>query len=290
MPPACTTDLTDLTLPFVQCQAVQDQATGEWRELLISRAGPGEAEGGGRLLIVLDGNLAAIPAALMLQTQSARGHGCPSPCTVVGVGYPDAALYDRSRRARDFLPALPPGSDPSVCPSGQADAFSAFLDAQLLPCLEAQQAGGFTEVGLYGHSYGGLFVLHKLMRTPGRFDAFFSISPSIWWANGWLLDQMGGAVRRCAERALFLGIGSDERALPGDDAARQAMHGERDVQGRFARLVADLQAQEARFQAETFAGEDHGSVVYPSMARAVRWLLQPEPAPTIPTTRQACPT
>jgi predicted alpha/beta superfamily hydrolase len=220
----------------------------------------------------------------MQQTRMERGLGCEPPCTVVGVGYPDVAFYDRTRRARDFLPTLPEGLDPSVCPSGQADAFSAFLDGQLLPWLEAQHAAAFTEVGLYGHSYGGLFALQKLMRAPGRFDAFFSISPSLWWANGWLLNQMGAAAERCAGHSLFLGIGSDERALPGDGAQRQAMHRERDVLGNFAGLVAHLHGQDARFQAETFAGEDHGSVVYPSIARAVRWLMQPAPGHATPET------
>lgn len=266
-----------LSLPFVEVHALQDQTTGEWRQLSISHVGPVGATIGRRLLVLLDGNLTAVPAALMQYTRMERRVGVQPTCMVVGVGYPDVRFYDRNRRTCDFLPPLPQGLDPSVWSSGQADAFSAFLDVQLLPWLEGQQGAAFSEVGLFGHSYGGLFALYKLLHQPGRFDSFFSISPSLWWADGWLLGQLNDAAERCADRTLFLGIGADERAMPGDDAQRVLLHSERDLQGRFARLVAELQNQKVRFQSETFAGEDHGSVVYPAISRAVRWLMPAQP-------------
>lgn len=267
---------TGLSLPFVQVHELKDPATGESRQLFISRVKP-TAGAAGRLLVLLDGNLSAVPAALMQHTRMERGLGDPPPCTVVGVGYPDVQFYDRARRARDYLPPMPMGLAPSAWQGGRADTFAHFLDASLLPWLEARQGAAFSEVGLFGHSYGGLFALYKLLLQLGRFDAFFSISPSLWWADGWLLDQLPGAVGRCAGRTLFLGIGADERAMPGDDAQRQALHQERDLQARFARLVAELQAQHLSFTAETFAGEDHGSVLYPAISRAVRWLMRPAP-------------
>lgn len=273
---------TGMSLPFVQVHELQDRATGEWRQLAVSHAGPAGAASGRRLLVLLDGNLSAVPAALMLHTRMERGVACLPPCTVVGVGYPGVRFYDKDRRARDYLPPLPPGLDAGAWPSGQADAFSAFLDTQLLPWLEAQQGVAYTEVGLWGHSYGGLFALYKLLHHPGRFHAFFSISPSLWWADGWLLEQLGQAGERCAGRTLFLGIGADERAMQDDAAERVALHRERDLQGRFARLIAELQDQGLHVQVETFAGEDHGSVLYPAVSRAVRWLMQP-PADNSPT-------
>ncbi|WP_180126135.1 alpha/beta hydrolase-fold protein [Rhodoferax sp. BLA1] len=265
-----------LNLPFVQVHEFLDPATGERRELFLSEA-KSTAGAAARLLVLLDGNLSAVPAALMQHARMERGLGNPPPCTVVGVGYPDVQFYDRARRTRDYLPPMPMGLDTSAWQGGRADTFAHFLDASLLPWLEARQGAAFSEVGLFGHSYGGLFALHKLLHQPGRFDAFFSISPSLWWADGWLLDQLPGAVGRCTGRTLFLGIGADERAMPGDDAQRQALHQERNLQARFARLVAELQAQHLCFTAETFAGEDHGSVLYPAISRAVRWLMRPAP-------------
>ena len=267
-------ETTGLNLPFVQVHEFLDPTTGEYRELFISDAKPSTGAAA-RLLVLLDGNLSAVPAALMQHTRMERGLGNPPPCTVVGVGYPGVQFYDRARRSRDYLPPLPIGLDTSAWQGGRADAFAHFLDASLLPWLEARQGTAFSEVALFGHSYAGLFALYKLLHLPGRFDAFFSISPSLWWANGWLLDQLPGAAGRCAGRTLYLGIGADERAMPEDDAQRQALHQERDLQARFARLVAELQARHQCFTAETFAGEDHGSVLYPAVSRAVRWLMRP---------------
>lgn len=272
-----------LDLPFVQIHELQDANTEERRQLLLSHTGPANGPAGRRLLVLLDGNVSVLPAALMLHTRMERGVGHLPPCTVVGVGYPGVRFYDRQRRARDYLPPLPPGQDATASSSGQADAFSSFLDTQLLPWLEARQGVVYTEIGLFGHSYGGLFALYKLLHHPGRFNAFFSISPSLWWAEGWLLEQLTLARERCTGRTVFLGIGADERAVPGDDEQRSALHAERDLQGRFGRLAAELQRRagaDARVQVETFAGEDHGSVLYPAVARAVRWLLQDHTTPS----------
>lgn len=276
MVPSRIGEPTGLSLPFVQVHKLKDPATGESRQLFISRVEP-SAGVAGRLLVLLDGNLSAVPAALMQHTRLERGLGCLPQCTVVGLGYPDVHFYDRERRARDYLPPLPLGLDSFTWQGGRADAFAHFLNASLLPWLEARQGAAFSEVGLFGHSYGGLFALYKLLHQPGRFDAFFSISPSLWWADGWLLEQLPGAAERCAGRTVFLGIGAEERALPSDDAQRLALHQERDLQGRFACLVAELQAQQMCFTAETFAGEDHGSVLYPAISRAIRWLMRPAP-------------
>jgi predicted alpha/beta superfamily hydrolase len=276
---------TSLQLPYVQVQDLRDQASGALRRLYISHAGHPADGPAQRLLIVLDGNLSALPAALMLQAHADRSAriacGLP-PCMVVGVGYPGVHFHDHARRARDFLPALPPGRDAQAqaWDSGAADAFADFLDGQLLPWLEAHQGSTLSDIGLYGHSYGGLFTLYKLLRQPGRFHAFFSISPSLWWAEGWLLTQLTEAGARCRGRTVYLGIGADERALPGDDAQRVAQHAHRDVQGRFAQLATELQSRtgaETRLQIETLAGEDHGSVIYPTLTRAVRWLTLAPP-------------
>lgn len=276
-------EVRHLDLPFIQVHELQDADSGERRQLLLSQAGSADGQAGCRLLVLLDGNLSAVPAALMLHTRMERGVGHLPTCTVVGVGYPGVRFYDGKRRALDYLPTLPPGQDSAVNPSGQAEAFSRFLDTQLLPWLEAQQGAPYAEIGLFGHSYGGLFALYKLLHQPGRINTYFSISPSLWWADGWLLDQLAVARERCAGRTVFLGIGDDERAMPGDDEQRMALHAERDLQGRFARLVTELQRRagaDVRIQAETFAGEDHGSVLYPALARAVRWLLRDHAIPS----------
>lgn len=279
-----------LSLPFIRVHELQDAATGRWRQLLISQTGPeGEQVGARRLLVLLDGNLSALPAALMQHTRVERGVGVLRSCTLVGIGYPGVRFYDLDRRAGDYLPPVPPGLDTSLWQGGRADLFSVFLDEQLLPWLQAQCGEAFTEIGLFGHSYGGLFTLYKLLHAPGVFNAFFSISPSLWWADGWLLRQLADAAGPGMRSRVFLGIGADERGLPGDDLQRADLHRERDLQGRFAQLVETLRSKQVPLQTEVFAGEDHGSVMYPALGRALGWLtrLPPQPQAALGGTRHA---
>jgi predicted alpha/beta superfamily hydrolase len=42
---------------------------------------------------------------------------------------------------------------------------------------------------LFGHSFGGLCVLHALFTQAIRMDVFFACSPSIWWNDSWVLQE-----------------------------------------------------------------------------------------------------
>lgn len=270
-----------LRLPWVRVEDHRDAVSGELRKLFHCHAGlPGDAPAE-RLLVLLDGNVALPPAAQMALLRLERAAVEPvSSCRIVGVGYPDVDFYDLARRSKDYLPELPPGGHPSLCESGKAKAFSRFLDEQLVPEMEARNGRRFNEVALYGHSYGGLFALYKLLFGPGRFDAFFAISPSLWWADGWVLQHLSAARQSAAGKTVFLGIGREERAHSTDSPERVALHAQRDLQARFAQLAVSLGgliSPAAQLRTEIFANEDHGSVVYPSLARAVRWAMRKQP-------------
>ncbi len=270
-----------LGLPHVWVENHRDAVSGEWRQLFLTRACVPQEAPAERLLVLLDGNVTAPPAAQMALLRLARAAAEPvSSCWVVGVGYPGVDFYDLARRAQDFLPERPAGCAPALGETGQALAFARFLDEQLLPELETRNGQRFAEVALYGHSYGGLFALCKLLFCPGRFDAFFAISPSLWWADGWVLEQLHHARSNAVGKTLFLGIGRDERVKGSDSPKRMALHAQRDLQARFSRLAVSLEGlmgPSTRLQTEIFPNEDHGSVVYPSLTRAVRWALRKQP-------------
>ena len=270
-----------LTLPFVRVEDHRDAVSGEHRQWFITRASADPGRPAERLLIVLDGNVSAPCAAQMALLRLDRAAVEPvTPCWVVGVGYPGVDFYDLGRRSADFLPDWPEGTSATQGEGGRAAAFARYLDEQLLPELEVRNGQPFGEVAVYGHSYGGLFTLYKLLFSPGRTDAFFAISPSLWWANGWVLDQLPLARHSAAGKSVFLGIGREEKAKGTDSPERIALHAERDLQARFSRLAVSLEGltgADTRLQTEIFPNEDHGSVVYPSLTRAVRWAMRKHP-------------
>ncbi|HCE8339908.1 TPA: ferric enterobactin esterase PfeE, partial [Pseudomonas aeruginosa] len=88
---------------------------------------------------------------------------------------------------------------------------------------------------LWGHSYGGLLVLHALFTRPGEFARYAAASPSLWWRDGAILGERAGLEQRLrGKRAeLLLWRGSAEPASP--RGSLKAEPGQ-----AMARLVDDL--------------------------------------------------
>lgn len=112
---------------------------------------------------------------------------------VASIGYPLTDDIYSDQRAIDFRPPLPEGSepDPEDPPSG-ADDFIVFIDEVLRPFVRESLFPNvdFTRDALYGHSFGGLFVIYALLTRPGLFDTFLTASPAIFWNNGSILDEV----------------------------------------------------------------------------------------------------
>lgn len=147
---------------------------------------------------------------------------------VVSIGYPlTDSVYGFTGRSIDFRPPLPEPQNP---PSG-ADEFIAFIDGVLRPWVQSTVFPNvaFTRDALYGHSFGGLFVIYAMITHPELFDTFISASPALDWNNGSILDDVhqigtspplpvrdpgccgGGNGSSEARPALFIGYGSLEQ-------------------------------------------------------------------------------
>lgn len=65
---------------------------------------------------------------------------------------------------------------------GGADAFLKFIGEEVRPLVRKQFADvSIGKEAIFGHSFGGLFVLHALFSRKGVFNTYFAASPSIWW-------------------------------------------------------------------------------------------------------------
>ncbi|MEN0075902.1 MAG: alpha/beta hydrolase-fold protein [Paracraurococcus sp.] len=272
---------------------------GDAYRIMIGRP-PGDPPAGGwPVLYLLDGNAVFATAFHAMRSQSARTIATGVlPALVVGIGYPTEGMLDPRRRALDYTPALPPrGPDapppapdafPAPGPTGGADAFLDFIAEVLRPAIAAAHATDPRRQALFGHSYGGLLVLHALFTRPGDFRDYLAISPSLWFGDGAVLAEE----RRFAERpvpagppdglGLFMAVGGEEQSLPPaqrqapDAAARAALLGRRAmVEG--ARAMAGRLAALPGLRTEFVeaAGENHASVVPTVLSRALRFALAP---------------
>lgn len=64
--------------------------------------------------------------------------------------------------------------------TGGAPTFLKSIGEEIIPYIEANYRVSTTERGLAGYSYGGLFSLYTLFRSPKMFTRYFVGSPTIW--------------------------------------------------------------------------------------------------------------
>jgi len=231
------------------------------------------------VIYVLDGGWSFAIAA-----QTARalaiGPGAIPQAMVVGIGPavdgPDAFGKSTALRYRDLAPgidevhiaqmrqALPPCFWPPEDELGGAARFFRFIEDELKPFIETYFPVDTSDQTLLGVSLGGLFVLHAMFTSPGSFQRYIAISPSIWWNGGALL----GAEEQSAKLGgpsghLFIGVGEEEEA-----------------QAPEARMVSNVIELSKRLKARNhpglmisshvFEGEGHMSVPPAAISRGLR--------------------
>jgi predicted alpha/beta superfamily hydrolase len=68
--------------------------------------------------------------------------------------------------------------------TGGRAGFLAMIGDELLPELARRHSLDRSQMTLYGHSLGGLFVLHALFTRPNLFARYVAADPSVWWNAG----------------------------------------------------------------------------------------------------------
>ncbi|KAF2014201.1 siderophore esteras-like protein IroE-like protein [Aaosphaeria arxii CBS 175.79] len=145
-------------------------------------------------LYVLDGNALAHTATEAFRKRRPVEFGQPDTI-VVSIGYPklqpdspysDGRYYDYQM---PVCATCPPQQDAPGVPSG-ADAFITFLDNVLRPWIHGYFPNvDFHRDGIYGHSFGGLFVLYALLTNPDLFDVYLSASPYLIWNKEYIFSK-----------------------------------------------------------------------------------------------------
>jgi predicted alpha/beta superfamily hydrolase len=138
------------------------------------------------------------------------------PLIVVGVGYPGDAPFNLARREFDFLPAHVATKPQAGIPwlnGGGADMFLTFLLDELRPALAHRYPVDPDRQSLTGHSLGGYFTLYVLVNRPSAFRNYAAISPSLWWDEQHLVNDVSKWPQLAAEHAMhhvLIAVGSDE--------------------------------------------------------------------------------
>lgn len=256
-----------------------------YRIFLRVPASPAPAQGW-PVLYVLDANAVIGTAADILRVQASYPLGTGiGDGVVVGIGYPTEGAYDSVRRSWDMGP--PPGRTyPPHTPAGPpvrtggADAFLAFVEDDLKPEIGRRVTIDPARQAIFGHSFGGLFVLHALFRKPEAFSVWISASPAIWWEGGGIVGEarrfVADANAGRAGRLLLMAGEYEQQLAPFQQGAPDAdKRLKRFAESRIvdnAREMAALLAAVPGFNASfrLLPGESHMSVLPQALNLAVR--------------------
>ncbi|MGE8370800.1 MAG: alpha/beta hydrolase [Pseudomonas putida] len=222
------------------------------------------------VLWMLDGN-AALGA---LDSQQLAKLAAGQAPLLVAVGYQTEQRIERAARTYDYTPALPGQAeqrDPLTGqPSGGVDAFLDLLTERMRPMVAGLAPIDLQRQTLWGHSYGGLAVLHALFTRPGAFSDYAAASPSLWWHDGAIVQEAQSLEQRLgnSHARLLLMRGSEEPANP-----RAQVKG--DVERPARELAADLaKVKGLRVHFERFEGLDHGQMLAASLKTVIEQLAR----------------
>lgn len=213
------------------------------------------------VLWMLDGN-AAVGA---LQASQLRELAAGQAPLLVAVGYQTEQRIERNARTYDYTPTVPGAAeqvDPLTGqPSGGADVFFDLLTQQMRPMVAAVAPIDTTRQTLWGHSYGGLAVLHALFTRPGEFSDYAAASPSLWWHDGAIAREAAGLPARLgnSKPRLLLMRGSAEPSQPRGPSTG-------DVEAPARALVAELEKiAPLQVSYQRFEGLNHGPMLPASL-------------------------
>jgi hypothetical protein len=260
-------------LPGTQRHALLRSDSDETYRIDIALPSGSAPDQGWPVIVLLDagGCFATCVEALRRMGRRPDATGA-TPALIIGILPPDGTDAVEIRR-RDFTTPRAAGDGP---PSGGAEAFLHFIDAQVMPLAASLAPVDRERQTLFGHSLGGYFTLWALLNHPRAFRNYAAISPSVWWDRPGLLAAIPAAP--LSGRRLLVCIGEWEDALPPWQSARPDAETVR--ARRAARsMVAHAQDMAERISAKMDKGyaqfrllleEDHASIVSAAIPRMLR--------------------
>jgi predicted alpha/beta superfamily hydrolase len=235
------------------------------------------------VIYILDGNSLFLTATEILW-RSSIGSFYSGGGIVVGIGYQgvpteSGSLYSSQRNTDLTL------SEHEVHAGlGGADAFLGFISEEVKPLVRKQFPDvSIDKEAIFGHSFGGLCVLHALF-SDVMFDAYFAASPSIWWdskivaeAEDFCSGEAAGS--QCSLQLSYGSLEARPTQHPSESGAefeeRERVCVERKM-GENAVLMENMLRKSRKWADLSiieFADEDHCTVVTPALLRAMSTFL-----------------
>lgn len=230
------------------------------------------------ILYALDGN-AALEYLKPQVFEALKSH---PPFVLALLGYSTDLRLDAVSRAWDYTPALDVSNqhNPSknialtdpIHPdrqNGGADDFANLILRDIQPAIIQRVAIHSKRQTLWGHSYGGIFVLHMLSQYPHAFHQYIAADPSLWYQNAMMLKRFENIEKNPhfgQDKKLWL----HQSGIVAEKSTRN--HSIRNVVAREAtpELAQRLQNKTAlKIKYESFPQDNHGTLLGNSFLKAL---------------------
>ncbi|WP_157758121.1 alpha/beta hydrolase [Acinetobacter larvae] len=222
------------------------------------------------VLYVLDGN-ATFDAARAMGASFAQGSARMGlvPTVIVSIGYPNTALFNVAARAKDYTPQPkhPIERNPER-EYGGAQQFAQFIEQELKPKIQSDFHINPQQQSLYGHSFGGLFVLEQFFQEQQHFQRYIAASPSLWFDQYALTYSQQQWLQKSTKAhqtpaMLMITYGSSELRTDQDLAQKQQN------EKQFIETFQQLPTQGLQFWSFVHPQEQHVSNLYASLPKAL---------------------
>ncbi|MDU7822114.1 MAG: alpha/beta hydrolase-fold protein, partial [Klebsiella sp.] len=188
-----------------------------------------------------------------------------TPPVIVAIGYQTNLPFDQPARAYDYRPKVeenPADAGWDRRKSGGSEAFRQLLENTIVEKVERGIAINPQQRAIWGHSYGGLFIIDAWLESS-RFRIYFSASPSLGRGNASLLARMAEAKADAFNRkSLYL--------MEGAVATQRASSaGAEEIRGNVLQTVSLLKKNGVAVNWWPYPGLSHGEMFSASLQSAL---------------------
>lgn len=173
-----------------------------------------------------------------------------------------------TRRNRDFTPQSNnlKTSDVHRLPNrGGANQFIGFLSKELIPFVDKTYRAAPYRI-LVGHSLGGLFNTYSFFKEPELFNAYLTISPSLWYLNDLLKKDLDQILKdqKDFRSKFYLTIANEGGVMLGNTYK---------LVGKFKSYIAEHEEVDLKFEFDPMFEQTHGSIGLPAIFNGLKFIF-----------------
>tara|TARA_R110000868_G_scaffold158589_1_gene386777 strand:+ start:3724 stop:4770 length:1047 start_codon:yes stop_codon:yes gene_type:complete len=155
--------------------------------------------------------------------------------------------------------------------SGGGATFREFIGNELIPKINADYRVTPLKI-LIGHSFGGLFIMNTIYKTPELFNGYIAIDPSTWWDNMLIVKQTDSILNNTNYSSKYLYVADAEPEVSSKELGQQFNKHEEALH-LFAEEIKNKEIKGLHIKYEPYPNEDHGSVVLPALIDGLKLIF-----------------